>query len=544
MASLAVVCAQAQDRAVLRKVSDTQYRVDVTINAPLSSGGVVTAALYSVDGGRRKQLSRFAGPLPPQPDPAQTTFSIDLPRKPADDESLVVAVFEFPSGGDTLSYDLPVVKLLATSLASTSRQCPGGLRLRLVSRDYTEQDWDKLRDYFDGYRKNPELLATVTVLNGTVNSRRRVESVRVETPTAVAVSAGQMNVCLKVAGQLPDSTFKATVEFNNPPTTDLASVVQPGLDGAPAPPVPTLADDNGVPGTRGTERNLDLGISFNTSVAEVEQPDKTKVPERTSRGTFDVRLAPWLNIEPYQRFDPGQKWFRYFTPIYLDAAVSTGKIDEDTLSMNRVLFGADHEWRYYDFKTDADGNNVRTPYTTFHRLILKGQHASDRDFKQLEYLATFEWQPVLGKLNHPLYKNWKFEGDLRVPADFGYEIRPRFGATLGRTYARRDPAEAITVSPTARRFHVGLDMIFNLTRYVTLSVSDTFWLRGEADDDRFHNHFKGGVEAPLGRPFKNSVHSMFLSFERGNEPPFATRDVNVFKIGYRVRSDGWFGYFR
>lgn len=114
----------------------------------------------------------------------------------------------------------------------------------------------------------------------------------------------------------------------------------------------------------------------------------------------------------------------------------------------------------------------------------------------------------------------------------------------GRTYARRNPAEAIEVSPTVKRFHTGLDMDFNLTRYIVLSISDTFWLRGEADDDRFHNYFKGTIEAPLGRPFRNSVHSLFLSFERGNQPPFTGRDVNAFKVGYRIRAEGWGGRFR
>jgi hypothetical protein len=131
-----------------------------------------------------------------------------------------------------------------------------------------------------------------------------------------------------------------------------------------------------------------------------------------------------------------------------------------------------------------------------------------------------------------------------VAGDFGYEIKPRFGVSLGRTYARRNPAEAIEVSPTVKRFYTGLDMDFSLTRYFGLSISDTFWLRGEAHDDRFHNYFKGTIEAPIGRPFRNSVHSLFLSFERGNEPPFTGRDVNAFKVGYRIRSEGWGGRFR
>ena len=143
-----------------------------------------------------------------------------------------------------------------------------------------------------------------------------------------------------------------------------------------APPLPTLDDDNGVPGDRGLERNLDMGVTFTSSVAEVERENpltklKEKVVERTSRGVFDVRLSPWLYLGRKKEFDRNQKWYHYFDPFFLDAAVSTGKIDTDTLSMNRVIFGAEYEWRYYAFKKDPLTNNTRTSsYVDAHRFIL------------------------------------------------------------------------------------------------------------------------------------------------------------------------------
>lgn len=547
----APVC--AQDRAILRRDSETNYRAEVILETPTLSDAQVTAALYSVDNtGKRTQIQKFSGTLP-KPQPAdKTVFSLSIPKIPTDDDSFVVSVFELPTASGILSYDLSVTKLLEVSIKTAQKICARGLQLNLKSPDYTERDWQSIEDWANSNKRNPSDIGTIEITNSMVKSVYPVSSVQVLTPSARAAEVGAMVVCVKLEPQLPDKAFAATIKFSKAPTYDLSQALTgKGLDPEPAPPFPTLADDNGVPGSRGLERNLDLGVSFTTSVQELEKENpitkkNEKVVERISRGVFDVRLAPWLYLGRKKELDRNQKWYRYFNPIFIDAAVSTGKIDKDTLSMNRVIFGSEYEWRYYDFEKDPQTGNTKTsPYVDIHRLILRGTHASDRDFKQLEYFGTFEYQPVLGALNHPLYLNWRFDKEgRRVAGRFGYEINPRFGFSVGRTYARRDPAAAIEVSPTIRRVHIGLDMNFSLTRYLGLSISDTFWLRGEAPNDRFHNHFKGSIEAPLGRPFRGSVQSLFLSFERGNEPPFAGRDANVFKIGYRIRSEGWGGRFR
>ncbi|HXI23848.1 MAG TPA: hypothetical protein VNG71_08225 [Pyrinomonadaceae bacterium] len=552
VATFASVVSHAQDRAILRRDSATNFRAEVTLNTEAVAGSKVVAALYQVDTrGARKQIQKLQGILPAQPAAGQTVFSLDFPTAPSDDDSFVVDVFELATANGILSFDLPVTKLLDVSMRTGRQKCSRGIQLTLRSSDYALQDWKKVEDWAHRTGNKPGDTGTVEIRNPNSTFVWSFDSAESLTPFERAKETGAMIVCLKLEPTLPDKPFSATIKLTEAPTYDLTQpLVGKGLDPAAAPPLPTLADDNGVPGKRGLERNLDIGVTFSSAVELKDRTNPTtkaaeKFKDRTSRGVLDLRLAPWLYLGRKKEFDRNQKWYGYFNPFFLDAAISTGKIDEDTLSTNRVVLGTEYEWRFYDFKKDtATGNTQTSPYVNIHRFILRGNHASDRDFKQLEYFATFEYQPLLGALNHPLYLSWRFEDGRRVAGRFGFEIQPRFGVELGRTYARRDPAAALQTSPTIRRFYTGLDMDFNLTRFLTISVSDTFWLRGEAPSDRFHNHFKGTFEAPLGRSFRSSVHSLFLSFERGQEPPFASSDTNAFKIGYRIRSEGWGGRFR
>ena len=69
-------------------------------------------------------------------------------------------------------------------------------------------------------------------------------------------------------------------------------------------------------------------------------------------------------------------------------------------------------------------------------------------------------------------------------------------------------------------------------------------MRGESDDDRFHNYFKASFEVALPAFSDESAHSVFFGYEKGNKPPFATPDVNALKLGYRVQWDGWFQRWR
>src|SRR5436190_23259742 len=97
------------------------------------------------------------------------------------------------------------------------------------------------------------------------------------------------------------------------------------------------------------------------------------VRKRENKGTLDLRLAPLLNI--LRLPEPGSRTFMFLTPFLIDARVSTGKIDKDTLSLNRIAMGPQFEIRHY---TDPG------TYPSYQRYIFTVTNASDRDFKQAE----------------------------------------------------------------------------------------------------------------------------------------------------------------
>ncbi len=256
-------------------------------------------------------------------------------------------------------------------------------------------------------------------------------------------------------------------------------------------------------------------------------------------------MAPWLDL-PVFKLSQTPRTRKYITPLFLDAKVSTGKIEKETLSLNRVVLGAEGEILHH--------SSVGI-YPDLQRYILRFSHASDRDFKQAEYKVGFEFQPFFGRLNHyrddePDVKQNRLDPDPRRGKKifgekfFGYQFKPVLGVEVGRTYMRRNPAAALTPGPTVRRFYFGGEAAVNLSSHFTLSVTDLAYVRGEAHDDRLHNYFVGTVEAPLAGITDRAAHGLFFSFERGGQPPFANPDVNVLKFGYRIRSNGWFGQFR
>lgn len=229
--------------------------------------------------------------------------------------------------------------------------------------------------------------------------------------------------------------------------------------------------------------------------------------------------------------------YSILTPFYIDAKVSNGKIDKDTTSLNRIVFGIQEELRYYQ-------NNFRFP--TYYRFVFQGNHASDRDFKQKEYKATFEFRPVFGALNHP-YDPLNTSSEKRtlcptckqkfklIPNSRGFEFVPVIGAEIGRTYSRRNPAAAIEPSETVRRLYLGLDLVLNPTDRLQLKSSEQFYIRGESKTDRYHNYFLGELSYRLAAfNHGRAAHSIFFSWEKGGQPPFEDPDVNVLKLGYRV----------
>jgi hypothetical protein len=449
-------------------------------------------------------------------------------------------------------------------LPSTDTICSSGLTLILRGTQEaagTDAYWEPIYDYlFPGaapdtkIRSNSSPSGVVSAQVFVDGALKRLDLHAIATRSNPGGSAltKELVLCLDPLTKLPRSDYSVELSFSgqNVPSTLRGRFVQAKVTGLGNGQLVDASITPGNPGERPLERNLDLGFSFSSSY------DK-ETETRTNRGVADIRLAPILNLQRKQLPPFDQKWFFFWTPVYLDANVATGPITKDTLALNRVEIGSEVEWRYLPFRKVTrtigdrmfEDTDLSKPLNVY-RLILRGKNASDRDFKQNEYLASFEFQPLFGVLTRPIDGMWTVRHnpitgeDVRVAGVFGWEIKPRVGFTIGRTYSRRDPAAAVLPGPTVKRLEWGVDAVVNLSPRAKLTVVEAMYLRGEAAEDRFENYFKSELNFPLGSPIPQTEHGLFVSYERGNKPPFATPDVDVFRIGYRIRSDGWFGIRR
>jgi hypothetical protein len=372
-----------------------------------------------------------------------------------------------------------------------------------------------------------------------------------------AVRSQELEVCFELDRPLPTEKYDAILAFNMPdgPFETVSPVPQPGMAAAPSQSPPEAETDNQQVG-RPIERNLDIGLSFTSGLEKVQRDNKTVV-ERRNRGTLDIRLAPFKDListtvtklsDSSGNGRATQARVNLFTPFYVDAKVSSGKIDENSLSLNRVVFGLQHEWRFY--------RSIGVNNETYYGITLRGAHASDRDFKQREAKAAIEFRPVWSFLNHRLVDNVKaverilFPNEKPskiIPGDTGFEIRPLVGFEIGKTYHHDRPAQAIKPRDAVRRLYVGMNIVLNPRRFLTLTASNTFYFRYESQTDRHHNYFKGGIEFPLTGPvvdFNRPAQTLFLHYENGGQPPFATPNVNTLKLGYRLQWDRWFWSLR
>jgi hypothetical protein len=299
-----------------------------------------------------------------------------------------------------------------------------------------------------------------------------------------------------------------------------------------------LAEDTKTPGVRERPNRLDLGIQFGTSVQMAEATVDGAVIknlDRVTRGTLDLRVSPFRQIED-------GIWFAW-EPIFLDAKVSTGKIEKDTLSLNRVVIGTSYDFtKFLDFK----GNPATNP--NYLNLSIKPVQASDRDFKQLEYKVISEFQPRLSFLNRipanhrstinrVLIKPGETETTRFVEPRFGFKVTPFIGGEIGKTWLRRNPAVAIEPTDYIKRIYTGLSMTFYFPLNISVNVSEKFYwnfgrTRAGLPVDPKENHFKASLDFGI-RKNHGFGDSIFFSFEKGNEPPFGARDINSFKIGYR-----------
>ncbi len=379
-----------------------------------------------------------------------------------------------------------------------------------------------------------------------------------------AAMTGRVTLCLDPVNAPAQGVSNIRVRFKNAPFALGGDFIGEEFSWSGAPQIESTDALPDAPDDRKIERNLDLGLSFSS---EVKKNAETSVKERESIGILDLKLAPWVNLVKYK---PGETVLRKWTPVYLNANVSTGKITDSTLSLNRVIFGTKWEYRFVP-RLSEDRSTLKTErkvkkcggipdavkkqkceddidnssnFVDYYRLSFKGEHLSDRDFKQKEIAAKIEFQPVWALLNKPRAARWFLIGDEITAAKatayktFGWEIIPEIGFQFGKTYSRRNPAGAIEATDLVKRIYGGIEMNFDVTSRFTLSLKNTLYGRYELDSDRLKNHFKGEIYTRLGNPWRNTTNGFFFSFEKGDAPPF-TGTVNVFRFGYRIQSNSW-----
>jgi hypothetical protein len=500
-------------------------KIQLTASKASTSSGSITGGLYAVGSeGQILVRSYAAGSFVPA---GERVLEVVAPQLDAD-KQYQLKVYEYPTANGNLFLDVSVVRMLVPTIGTTA-QCPNAIQIGLKAPNTgppaaknaaidAVYDWAERLSHGSVIAKG--ILKTEDGKAQTIQFTRLATAPR---EVARARADGQVFVCLGPRSRLPVDGGNLSIQLLQNPPMFISGPIKGKFTGEKA---IDFSNSDKNPGERTLMNNLDLAISYKTSV---KTDTKTNVRSRSQDGVFDVRIAPWLNL--LQVPVHVGNTLRYFTPISVDAKVSTGPITKDTLSVNRVVFGSEYEWRIIP----DTGRN------TMHRFVLTGQHLSDRDFKQLEYTGGVQYKLMVD----PFFKPLKLRQRTSSSAWFGWQVTPSLEFDLGRTYERRNPAPAILPSDTVRRFGNELDIKLDFTKYVVAEFDDQYFIRGEdVNTDLFHNHFEAKLNLPLSRPFTNAGHSLVLSFERGNLPPFATPDVNVFKVGYKFSSTSWFGQSR
>lgn len=346
-----------------------------------------------------------------------------------------------------------------------------------------------------------------------------------------AIENGKVEIVIVTDHNFPSGKYSIEVAFVGNPPRELAKPFSNDLAGVSAKP-PDASKNDMTLGLREFKNNLDLGLAFTSSVSDVKVGSKSQ-RLRQSNGILDLRFAPWLkkSLDDHEVF--------LFTPFFIDAKVSTGSIDAKTLSLNRIYLGTQLTARY-----------INDTWQNKHLFTFRGVNASDRDFKRSEAKFEFEYRPLFSHLNQPLLSHYAKPGPERVLVPkglpnpkqvidgwFGYQIQPFVGVELGDVYrAARNALNIEEQSRFVRRLDLGMDIVLNLSRFVNLRISDTAYLRGEVSSGSRRNYFSGEIDAPIVTS-GDTLQCLFVSYERGDQPPFGTPGVNSFKIGYRITSN-------
>jgi hypothetical protein len=487
-------------------------------------------------------------------DGMDSDFSIALPDGivPANEiPALLVAVQSYPiAPGQTSGFSASVINEVKATVELKTGFCTSGFPLVIefsdtaVKTKYGRKRLKELQAYMK--ENNPE----VRVESQTANQDEGRDIKRPPRFFGDPENDDRFYQCLEVTKDLPRGTYDIKFSYpKNPPIELRRPFLSKDVVGGTHAAAPFSLDDADIT-KRGLEQNLDVAGQLGSSVVDkkIKNDAGVEVPTRIrdTKWTLDLRVAPLLNVLSIP--DPGSETFRYFTPIFIDARVSSGKITEETLALNRVEIGSEYEFRHY--------SNPST-YPSYQRYILSLKNASDRDFKQAEWKGGFEFQPIFSRLNRPLrFRRQIFKRVLdadpeRAPKDFpvtmglGWQLLPLVGVEAGKTWRNKHTFAAVEKTDFVRRFYFGTALNLDLTAYVKLSVKDVMYVRGESwDEDPLHNYFKATIEVPFPSFTRTSASSAFFSFERGGQPPFATPDANALKMGYRVQWDGWFGQRR
>jgi hypothetical protein len=569
--------AVVKPKAFHRQTGNT-HRIETFINTGLKTGAQLSASVYKKSGGVTAKFAESAA----VPDCAgamvggqfckdtsvanRVTLVYQFAAPPAADEKLFVSFAMTDDADRDLGFFVdvktdfdavkPFVRPFKNNVTTYTASGPkkmmveanAALGIEISSSDapdantpYRQQRIRDIYTWLNGQKANPSGIANVRVESrtGVLPVNYPITSFAiVPENVAQAVSDEGVTIVLIGDGDYPTEKFDTEVVFNNNPPLELAGALTntvAGVSRIAAPDAEQVGKDKTL-GARSLDTNLDLGVAFTSSVKDQKKDGET-VRERSNNGTLDLRFAPWLNI----RLTPPQKLQQFITPIFIDTKVSTGKVTEDSLSLNRTIIGTEYAIRYLQ----STEQGKRNKYILSFRL----NNTSDRDFKRSEGKFTFEFRPVFDALNSPLRLKFRKpvpmsvlipdNGPKFVPVGwFGFQIQPYVGVELGRTYRlRRDVFEGEETTRNVRRLVLGTDIVLNLTRHANLSLTDIFYVRGETPRDRGRNYFNGELEAPLGNLGPRAAHSIFFSFERGDQPPFAGPSVNALKIGYRIVSD-------
>src|SRR2546425_2931731 len=310
--------------------------------------------------------------------------------------SLQVAVHQYPvARTETGGFSVGVTTEVVSSLTQKSGNCFEGFPVEVAVDP-------GIPDPTYGVKRLKELLTYMRANNPTV----RIQSHTWDDPQKwdlkpAFVSFGDPEhdkrfvPCYTLAKDPPSGTFDIRFAYPGDALIELRHIFLKTDVVNASHAITAFSLDSGNVGKRSVEQNLDLGVQFGSSVADKKTKDATgkdvTVRQRDSKGTVDLRLAPWLNVLSLP--DPGSSTFKFLTPLFIDARVSTGKINKDTLSLNRIAFGGQFEIRHY---TDPQ------TFPTYQRYIFSFANASDRDFKQAEWKGGLEFQPVFSALNRPL----------------------------------------------------------------------------------------------------------------------------------------------